>query len=301
MRRRVSIVKGAFARILQLWPTRSRKFLLGLGGFCSGLIGLLSPRPSFYGRFSGTRSKSSSAIPIWSNCVRPSKKQKAPSPGLNPRLFNSQSPIDSCLHPKPRSGYSMLCSRLSAIFKSVAYCQRTRKMSSNFQNNIMMAERQAMIGASILDTKGRFEELASSSNPLRDRVDFSEATAGSGSTILFVNLSVSPRRHGDRDDLTRELQRLRDEWQRDTKHISLADRIAMHPAYQRIIGHGVSALSFIEKDMKHRPGHWFWALTAITGVNPVKPEHKGQMRAMTQDWLDWLETRRTDAKRSRLC
>ena len=32
---------------------------------------------------------------------------------------------------------------------------------------------------------------------------------------------------------------------------------------------------------------WFEALVAITGEQPVPPEHAGNVEAMRQDWLRW--------------
>ncbi|WKW11240.1 hypothetical protein Strain138_000476 [Pseudogemmatithrix spongiicola] len=39
--------------------------------------------------------------------------------------------------------------------------------------------------------------------------------------------------------------------------------------------------------MRRNPDHWFWALHVLTGVNPVIPQHYGDLRAMTADWLTW--------------
>ncbi len=65
----------------------------------------------------------------------------------------------------------------------------------------------------------------------------------------------------------------------------------MLPAYQAIIGMGRTALPFIFEELHQRGGHWFWALRAITGENPVPPEHRGNVEAMTQDWLRWARDR----------
>lgn len=76
-------------------------------------------------------------------------------------------------------------------------------------------------------------------------------------------------------------------WQRDTSLDSFASDIASHPAYQQIVGMGQQALPLIFEKMQKQPQHWFPALQAITGINPIKKENRGNIAAMTQDWLDW--------------
>ncbi|HJT32793.1 MAG TPA: hypothetical protein VJ783_12200 [Pirellulales bacterium] len=62
----------------------------------------------------------------------------------------------------------------------------------------------------------------------------------------------------------------------------------MHPAYQQIIGMGPAAVPCILSDLaEHGPNDWFWALTAITGENPISQEIAGNMKTMTEAWLRW--------------
>jgi hypothetical protein len=82
--------------------------------------------------------------------------------------------------------------------------------------------------------------------------------------------------------------RLKHEWEAATAHLSSIEEMAMHPAYQQIIGMGNASLPLIMREMKKRPGHWFWALKAITGADPVPPEKRGRIREMTEVWLFWL-------------
>lgn len=77
------------------------------------------------------------------------------------------------------------------------------------------------------------------------------------------------------------------QWRRETAHLSAIPRVVMHPAYQQIIALGRSAVPFILKWMKHRPGYWFWALEMITRANPVRPEDAGNVREMKRAWLEW--------------
>ncbi len=76
-------------------------------------------------------------------------------------------------------------------------------------------------------------------------------------------------------------------WQEECKLLSSASQAAMHPAYQQIIGMGQDALSLIFQQMAETPDHWFWALRAITGENPVPPQDAGDVPRMTEIWLRW--------------
>ena len=47
------------------------------------------------------------------------------------------------------------------------------------------------------------------------------------------------------------------------------------------------AVPIILRELQRRPDHWFRALSAITGENPIQEGHAGNLKQMTQDWLDW--------------
>lgn len=79
---------------------------------------------------------------------------------------------------------------------------------------------------------------------------------------------------------------LADTWQRETAVLSSITMKSMHPAYQRIIGMGPKAVPLIFRRMETRPGHWFWALAAITGEDPVDPQDAGDIPKMTNAWLE---------------
>lgn len=87
---------------------------------------------------------------------------------------------------------------------------------------------------------------------------------------------------------TRFLQ-LKQEWEEATAALSSITEICMHPAYQQIIGMGPIAIPFIIREMGNRPNHWFWALKAITGEDPVPPDKRGRIIDMTNAWLLWWE------------
>ena|SRR5579862_5310449 len=80
-------------------------------------------------------------------------------------------------------------------------------------------------------------------------------------------------------------------WFKETAALSSVSQIAMHPAYQEIIGMGPDAVPLILHELQQKPGHWFWALRAITGEDPVLPEQRGKIREMTAAWLQWGKER----------
>lgn len=89
------------------------------------------------------------------------------------------------------------------------------------------------------------------------------------------------------DTTSQAFQVLVQRWRSDTTHFSSVSKAAMHPAYQRIIGLGQRVVPLLLHELRERPDHWFWALRAITGQNPVAVEHAGDVKEMTRAWLRW--------------
>jgi hypothetical protein len=40
-------------------------------------------------------------------------------------------------------------------------------------------------------------------------------------------------------------------------------------------------------ELAKEPDHWFWALEAITGENPIPVGSEGKIREMAQAWIEW--------------
>lgn len=76
-------------------------------------------------------------------------------------------------------------------------------------------------------------------------------------------------------------------WKSERGATSSATQMAMHPAYQRLIGLGPEAVPLLLRELQREPDHWFWALGAITGENPVPPEARGNLTEMAKAWLEW--------------
>ena len=73
----------------------------------------------------------------------------------------------------------------------------------------------------------------------------------------------------------------------ETRTESSTLRIAIHPAYQQIIGLGKPAIPLLLRQVEHRSGRWFWALKAITRQDPVSSSERGKTRQMIEAWLSW--------------
>ncbi|HEV2990994.1 MAG TPA: hypothetical protein VG759_21325 [Candidatus Angelobacter sp.] len=89
-----------------------------------------------------------------------------------------------------------------------------------------------------------------------------------------------------------KFQSLVQEWRETRGVTSSITSMSMLPAYQEIIGMGEKAVPLIIQHLKtegDEPDHWFWALAALTGANPVRPEDRGNMTKMTKAWIGWAE------------
>ena|SRR6266849_1684667 len=85
-------------------------------------------------------------------------------------------------------------------------------------------------------------------------------------------------------------QRFRDlvaSWKRDRGPYSSSARLAEHPAYQQIVGMGPEVIPFLLRELEREPDHWFRALHALTGANPVPAASQGKVREMAAAWLRW--------------
>lgn len=103
-------------------------------------------------------------------------------------------------------------------------------------------------------------------------------------TLPALSVSEQRQRHAD---LFEEFVRLAAQWQAETAGASVTRRIVSHPAYLRIIGMGERAVPWILDQLESEEAHWFEALHAITGANPVPDEDRGVYAKMTQAWLTW--------------
>lgn len=104
-----------------------------------------------------------------------------------------------------------------------------------------------------------------------------------GAYAILESRALEQQRH----EAQCSFNKLAYQWQHETQSAPSARAIAMHPAYQKIMVMGKTALPFILHDLEHHATHWFWALSYIADENPVPPESRGKVREMAQAWTDW--------------
>lgn len=106
--------------------------------------------------------------------------------------------------------------------------------------------------------------------------------------------AIQERRQDDQHLLAKSFHENVDRWKDETAHLSSITKALAHPSYLRIIGlankstdHSIERLLLHE--LEAEPDHWFAALTAITGEDPVKPED--DFDGAVNAWLQWGKTR----------
>jgi hypothetical protein len=102
------------------------------------------------------------------------------------------------------------------------------------------------------------------------------------------SISESPTHDAILESRFRELA---EQWKKETRFCSSTTKLVDHPAYQAIIQLGKAVIPLILEELRAEPRHWFPALQAITGENPVAPEDRGVVRKMTTAWLEWGRSR----------
>ena len=90
-----------------------------------------------------------------------------------------------------------------------------------------------------------------------------------------------------RQTAVEKFQSLVSEWKNDTQLMSSTTSMILHKAYQEIIGMGPIVIPLIIRELQNSPDHWFAALKALTGIDPVAPSDRGKVGAMTSAWLEW--------------
>ena len=105
-----------------------------------------------------------------------------------------------------------------------------------------------------------------------------------------IHFRLIPASH-QAETVEETFHRLATEWRRDTAVLSSVTDMAMHWAYQQIIGMGQAVLPLVFRDLATRRDHWFWALKAITRTDPVPPDDRGDIHRMTAAWIRWARER----------
>lgn len=93
------------------------------------------------------------------------------------------------------------------------------------------------------------------------------------------------------ESVEQHFQRLAAAWRAETGHLSSLTAMTNHPAYQEIIRLGPAVMPSLLRDLQKEPEHWFVALRAITGAQPVLHADRGQIDRMADAWLNWAKER----------
>jgi hypothetical protein len=94
------------------------------------------------------------------------------------------------------------------------------------------------------------------------------------------------------EDVERRFNQLAEQWKEETEHSSNICTIVHHPSYQQIIGIGPQAIPFILGKLERQIDFWYWALTMISGEDPVPEEARGNVEVMRRYWLNWGRERK---------
>jgi hypothetical protein len=95
----------------------------------------------------------------------------------------------------------------------------------------------------------------------------------------------------EQTNLENRFHTLAQQWKHACAFLSSTSAMVAHPAYQAIIALGQPAVPLLLRDMEKEPVHWFEALKAITGEDPVSPDDWGNIPAMAATWLAWGRSR----------
>jgi hypothetical protein len=80
-----------------------------------------------------------------------------------------------------------------------------------------------------------------------------------------------------------------EEWNKEIKYQSSTDAITNNAFFKKIIALGSEVIPYIIEALRDMPSFLIIALYKITGVNPIKSDHRGKIKEMTRDWIEWWE------------
>jgi hypothetical protein len=111
-----------------------------------------------------------------------------------------------------------------------------------------------------------------------------------GSHLIFMGHSVFASQLYKRR-LDRKFNMLKTVWENDTLFSSSITEVTNHPAYHSVIKLGKEVVPLIIEDLQTTNNHWFYALEILTGENPIRPNHRGNIELMKNDWVEWANRR----------
>lgn len=91
------------------------------------------------------------------------------------------------------------------------------------------------------------------------------------------------------DHSERDIHKAIDNWHEEVMYSSSIDYMQSVKSFDAIVNVGANAIPMIIEDLQERPSFLFLALHAITGVDPIFNEIRGNVGAMVGAWLKWYE------------
>lgn len=181
---------------------------------------------------------------------------------------------------------TMSKSQVQAIFSAGRNISQRRRLSGCFSVVLITTSRSGgnskrissgssvVLGPSLLGRKSIRDggnETWSTSKPRREFL-------GLGSLQDFSNAQ---------EEIERRFLALSIIWKSTSTPSSSVESLTSHPAYLQVIALGVAAIPAILADLARSPDHWFVALEAITGHDPVLDHERGDITAMANSWISW--------------
>lgn len=102
-----------------------------------------------------------------------------------------------------------------------------------------------------------------------------------------MSIATPPQPVAPDAPLEETFQVLARQWREERGPSSSTTELAMCPSYQRIIGLGPAVVPLLLRELERAPDHWFWALKAITGADPVPAASRGKVHEMARLWIEW--------------
>lgn len=112
-----------------------------------------------------------------------------------------------------------------------------------------------------------------------------DALAVMGAALNFGQAHFDAVSHEER--LAGRFDELRARWLRKVQFSSGGFGDLDDPDFQGILALGEDIVPWLVEDQLNNHVHWFDALEAITGAQPVPEEHYGDIDAMAEDWRAW--------------
>ena len=88
-------------------------------------------------------------------------------------------------------------------------------------------------------------------------------------------------------DLERTFRKLVTEWHSEVAALSSTTARIEHPSYRAIVALGPAVVPLLLRELEQHPNHWFAALKALTGADPVAPSDRGRIGPMSDAWIKW--------------